>query len=154
MNKERVKNLVLVFLIAMNFILGSRILFERKLWPSGYNFFSNANNFEITSILQGIKNHFTDSKIYKSSAVGSSLKQKFAPADSVYQQFRSLAEKTFRMRFKSYSTHLSTVVISHFAGRFDNFTVTEMYSVKNADSENERKTIRMIFLPVKIKHCF
>ena len=66
MNKERIKNLLLVFLIAMNFILGSRILFERKLWPSGYNFFSNLGNWEITSIYQDIKSFFANDTIYKS----------------------------------------------------------------------------------------
>ncbi len=66
MNKERIKNLLLVFLIAMNFILGSRILFERKLWPSGYNFFSNISNWEITSIYQNIKSFFGNDTIYKS----------------------------------------------------------------------------------------
>ncbi len=66
MNKERIKNLLLVFLIAMNFILGSRILFERKLWPSGYNFFSNISNWEIASIYQDIKSFFANDTIYKS----------------------------------------------------------------------------------------
>ncbi len=63
MNKERIKNLLLVFLIAMNFILGSRILFERKLWPSGYNFFSD---LELTSIYQSVKGFFSNDKVYKS----------------------------------------------------------------------------------------
>lgn len=66
MNKERIKNLLLVFLIAMNFILGSRILIDKKLWPSGYNFFSNTGNWEITKIYQGIKNLFGSDTIYKS----------------------------------------------------------------------------------------
>lgn len=66
MNKERIKNLLLVFLIAMNFILGSRILIDKKLWPSGYNFFSNINNWDITKIYQSIKNQFIDESIYKS----------------------------------------------------------------------------------------
>lgn len=66
MNKERIKNLLLVFLIAMNFILGSRILIEKKLWPSGYNFFSNTGNWEITKIYRGIKNLFGSEAIYKS----------------------------------------------------------------------------------------
>lgn len=63
MNKERIKNLLLVFLIAMNFILGSRILFERKLWPSGYNFFSN---LELTSIYHSVKGFFSNDTVYKS----------------------------------------------------------------------------------------
>ncbi len=66
MNKERIKNILLVFLIAMNFILGSRILFERKLWPSGYNFFSNITNLELTSLYQNIKDIFSDETVYKS----------------------------------------------------------------------------------------
>ena len=39
MNKERLKSVVLIILVAFNFVLGNRILTDKKLWPSGYNFF-------------------------------------------------------------------------------------------------------------------
>ena len=115
MNKERVKNLVLVFLIAMNFILGSRILFERKLWPSGYNFFSNANNFEITSILQGIKNHFTDNKIYKSRLLSpekilintgdQTTRLSLNPSDA---EFNEILEEAYAVLQKAFSDNTVT----------------------------------------------
>ena len=50
MTKGRVKNILLVFLMVMNFVLGSRILIEKKLWPVGYNFFSNIGNIEISKL--------------------------------------------------------------------------------------------------------
>ena len=66
MNKERIKNLLLVFLIAMNFILGSRILIEKKLWPASYNFFSNIGNFEVARFFEGFKRTLSDKENYKS----------------------------------------------------------------------------------------
>lgn len=41
MKKEHLKNIALVLLVAMNLLLGSNILFDKKLWPSGYNFFDS-----------------------------------------------------------------------------------------------------------------
>lgn len=46
MKKEHVKNIVLTFLVVTNLVLGSNILIDKKLWPSGYNFF-NIENFNI-----------------------------------------------------------------------------------------------------------
>ena len=118
MNKERVKNLVLVFLIAMNFILGSRILFERKLWPSGYNFFSNVNNFEISSILRGIKNHFTDNEIYKSRLLSpekilintgdQTTRLSLNPSDA---EFNEILEEAYQVLQKAFSDSTSTTGI-------------------------------------------
>ena len=39
MNKERLKSITLVCLIFLNFVLGGLIVTDKKLWPSGYNFF-------------------------------------------------------------------------------------------------------------------
>ena len=43
MKKERIKNIALTVLVIMNIVLGSKILNDKKLWPSGYNFFSGEN---------------------------------------------------------------------------------------------------------------
>ena len=43
MKKEQFKNIVLTLLVVMNIVLGSNILFDKKLWPSGYNFFNFSN---------------------------------------------------------------------------------------------------------------
>lgn len=40
MNKERVKSIILIVLISFNLVLAEKILVNKKLWPSGYNFFS------------------------------------------------------------------------------------------------------------------
>ena len=48
MKKEHFKNIVLTVLVVINIVLGSNILFDKKLWPSGYNFF-NLSNFPLVS---------------------------------------------------------------------------------------------------------
>ncbi len=47
MNKERIKSFVLVFLVMMNLFLGIRIFTDKKLWPSGYNFFLSMGDFNL-----------------------------------------------------------------------------------------------------------
>lgn len=110
MNKERIKNLLLVFLIAMNFILGSRILFERKLWPSGYNFFSNITNWELTSIYQNIKSFFSNEIIYKSRFLSpekiiintgdQTTRLSLTPADT---EFNNILEESYMVLQKAFS---------------------------------------------------
>lgn len=43
MNKERVKSVILALLIIVNLMLAEKILVNKKLWPSGYNFFNIRN---------------------------------------------------------------------------------------------------------------
>ncbi len=43
MNKERIKSIILVLLVIVNIILAEKILVNKKLWPSGYNFFNIGN---------------------------------------------------------------------------------------------------------------
>lgn len=52
MNKEHVKNIILTVLVVMNLVLGSNILFNKKLWPSGYNFF-NIESFSFINPFKG-----------------------------------------------------------------------------------------------------
>ncbi len=49
MKKEHIKNIALAVLVIMNLVLGSKILIDEKLWPSGYNFF-NVENFPLFKI--------------------------------------------------------------------------------------------------------
>lgn len=44
MNKERIKSFVLVLLVIVNLLLAEKILVNKKLWPSGYNFFNIGNS--------------------------------------------------------------------------------------------------------------
>ena len=44
MGKERIKSLALVCLVIVNFVLGAKILSDKKLWPYGYNFFLSPGN--------------------------------------------------------------------------------------------------------------
>ena len=57
MKKEHIKNIALAVLVVMNIVLSSKILSDKKLWPSGYNFF-NADNFPIISFF--VKNSFDE----------------------------------------------------------------------------------------------
>lgn len=44
MKKERIKSIVLILLVITNLILADKILVNKKLWLSGYNFFANIRN--------------------------------------------------------------------------------------------------------------
>lgn len=44
MKKERIKSITLILLIITNLVLSGRILVDKKLWLSGYNFFANMRN--------------------------------------------------------------------------------------------------------------
>lgn len=44
MIKERVKSIILVILVIFTLVLAERILVDKKLWPTGYNFFSIGGN--------------------------------------------------------------------------------------------------------------
>lgn len=64
MNKERAKSFLLTFLVLMNFVLGIKVLTEKKLWPTGYNFFSLDNInllklFSSTNETKNTKTHLT-----------------------------------------------------------------------------------------------
>lgn len=48
MKRERLKSLLLVLLIVINFALTGRILTDKKLWPNGYNFFSNTGILNVS----------------------------------------------------------------------------------------------------------
>lgn len=52
MNKERIKSIVLVFLVMTNCVLGIKILTDKKLWPDGYNFFVSLGNYDIVRAFQ------------------------------------------------------------------------------------------------------
>ena len=132
MNKERIKNLLLVFLIAMNFILGSRILIDKKLWPSGYNFFSNMSNWEIPKIYQNIKNYFSDETIYKSRFLSpekiiintgdQTTRLSLTPADA---EFDGILEEAYMVLQKAFSDDTNTVT---------NVTREDFYSSLGASS--------------------
>lgn len=49
MIKERVKSIILVILVIFTLVLAERILVDKKLWPTGYNFFSIGRNSDKNS---------------------------------------------------------------------------------------------------------
>jgi len=52
MNKEQVKTFSLIILVVINFALGTKILIDKKLWPSGYNFFISLENSELLNVFK------------------------------------------------------------------------------------------------------
>lgn len=61
--KERIKSFVLVVLVIVNFILGSKVLSTEKLWSGdGYNFFVTGLKNPITDFFRNIKSHFNGSR--------------------------------------------------------------------------------------------
>ncbi len=58
MNKERLKSITLICLIILNFVLGSFIVTDKKLWPSGYNFFISLENSMPVQFINGLKKRF------------------------------------------------------------------------------------------------
>lgn len=58
MNKERLKSITLVCLIFLNFVLGGFIVTDKKLWPSGYNFFISLENTLPVQLFNSLKAKF------------------------------------------------------------------------------------------------
>lgn len=58
MKRERLKSLVLVLLVVINFALAGRILTDKKLWPNGYNFFSNMDFLNVSKWYSSAVNYF------------------------------------------------------------------------------------------------
>ncbi len=50
MIKERIKTCLLVILVASSIVLTVDMWFKEKLWPNGYNFFSNITNLSKSSV--------------------------------------------------------------------------------------------------------
>ena len=111
MNKERIKNLLLVFLIAMNFILGSRILIDKKLWPSGYNFFSNIGNWGITNFYSDTneapyRSRFLSPEKIVINTGDQTTRLSLSPADS---EFEGILDEAYVILQKAFSDNTNTI---------------------------------------------
>ena len=66
MKKETLKTIVLVLLVLSSIILTANNWFSEKLWPDGYNFFSNIG---FSKLYTNIISYFHDDDEYKIQAV-------------------------------------------------------------------------------------
>lgn len=63
MSRERLKSFVLAVLVMINFILGAKILNDKKLWPYGYNFFSFVENSDLYKAIKNKNKSITKTHI-------------------------------------------------------------------------------------------
>ncbi len=111
MKKERLKSALLGFLIILNFVLGSRILIEKKLWPTGYNFFSNIGNLRITKLYENIVNYFTDDDQYEIQVLNpekillntgdQTTRISLNPNDSAFKDITAETDEILKMAFSA-----------------------------------------------------
>ena len=132
MSKERFKNLLLVFLIILNFVLGSQILVKKKLWPDGYNFFSSIGNFEVSKFFTNIKDYFAD--------IPENKVQVFMPERVIINTGDQTTRKTLNASDEDFNTVLEsvhTVLADTFSSEGKEITMVdrgELYSVLTTES--------------------
>ncbi len=102
MNKERVKSVILALLIIFNLLLAENILADKKLWPSGYNFFSiRSSSGKDYSII----GHLTlPEKIFVSTGYQSDrfeYMRNSAEFNDIYSEVCEVLKKTFSLPEKS-----------------------------------------------------
>ena len=130
--KERIKSVVLVVLIIMNFILGSRVLSTKKLWSDdGYNFFANTANNSITGIIRSIKKHLGGSRVQSETHLES---PEIIIINTGYQTSR-LALNRSDEEFMQLSELLNEFLISAFSSQgFVSVRADDFYSALTAKS--------------------
>lgn len=119
MKKERFKNILLVFLVIMNFVLGSKILVDKKLWPDGYNFFSNVKNLQFTKLYNDIKSYFAVEDKLKTKVLfpenivvntgDQTTRISLHPNDADFENIYTEAEPLLKSAFSSDASEISTI---------------------------------------------
>lgn len=132
MRKERIKTIALAFLVVMDCVLGSRILIEKKLWPTGYNFFSNIGKFQISSIYTNIKNYFTDSGSLKSQVfypekivINTGDQTTRTSLNSAESEFEGIADRAYELLKSAFMSESESVL---------QVKNEELYSAMSSDS--------------------
>ena len=95
MKKGTLKNIILVLLVASSVVLTFKIWFSEKLWPDGYNFFSNITEKFFPGRDYG---KISLEHIAKPSAItvtGTSKRSVYSDVSENYDKLRALAEKAY-----------------------------------------------------------
>lgn len=100
MKKERIKSIVLIFLIITNLVLADKILVNKKLWLSGYNFFANMRNSSKKTGTQVSENLALPEKITVNTGYQSSRLIYNRNSDDFSEIFSSVCE-TLKQAFSS-----------------------------------------------------
>ncbi|MEE0944508.1 MAG: hypothetical protein UIM24_03550 [Clostridia bacterium] len=133
--KERFKSLVLVVLVILNFILGSRVLSTEKLWSGdGYNFFVSGTNNPITEFFRNIK-----LRIQGKSSAETRLE---APELIII----NTGDQTSRIAFTSVDTEFATLL--EIADLFlrSAFSVSQQYTTVSTEDFYSALTSKSIYL--------
>lgn len=64
-NKEHLKTVLLIGLVITNVFLGSKIFINKKLWPTGYNFFANTENYTFFKFFSKVVDKYQNISISK-----------------------------------------------------------------------------------------
>ena len=117
MNRERLKNIALLFLVVMNFVLSGKILIEKKLWPEGYNFFSNIGDFRIADFFGNIRDYLSDESTYKTKVfypekivINTGDQTTRISLNSADAEFEQIAEETKKLIKKALELDSSAVI--------------------------------------------
>ena len=139
MYKERFKSILLVFLIMTNFVLGSKILTDKKLWPDGYNFFYNSG---ISKLYANIVNYFSDNDHNKSLAftpdkiiINTGDQTTRISLNSSNDEFYDLyaeAEKLLKSAFSDQQDNISTVSVEELYSALSSGSVYLDYSTNHS----------------------
>lgn len=106
MSRERTKSFVLAILVMINFILGAKILSDKKLWPSGYNFFSFIENTDLYKRIKNqdkpvTKTHITMPQQIFVNTGDQTSRILIKPNEEIFQQIYSSASESIASALKA-----------------------------------------------------
>jgi len=76
LKKEQIKSIILIILIVNCLQLTGQIWLDKKLWPSGYNFFNSVKNSELVSDIKKIIPFFNNRNSGQQSSVAATMPKK------------------------------------------------------------------------------
>ncbi len=107
MIKERVKSIILVILVIFTLVLAERILVDKKLWPTGYNFFN------IRRISDKTDTSASDSLILPQRIIVNtgyqSSRFEYLRTSEEFEKIHSVASEILNVAFKSTSRNISQI---------------------------------------------
>lgn len=112
MSRERIKSCLLAGLVMINFILGAKILNDKKLWPYGYNFFSFIENSDIYKAIKNkdksiTKTHITMPQEIFVNTGDQTYRMLLRPDSDKFKEVFSAASDTLVSSLKGSSVHLA-----------------------------------------------